>query len=230
MEATVLPWIRLLQLASPALPVGAYTYSQGLEWAVETGVVRDEAGASRWIGDLLEWSMGRFEAPLVAQLIEAWDAADDTRVAHLNGEFVASRESSELRAETLQMGYSLVRLLAGLDAFASVPGWRTRLAAVPEVSFPAAWSAAAAAWQVPPDMALAAYLWSWLENQAMAAMKLVPLGQSAGQRLLAALGERIPAVAARAAALPEDEWSNFTPGLALACSRHETHYPRLFRS
>ena len=226
----MLPWIRLLQLASPTLPVGAYTYSQGLEWAVESGVVRDEAGAARWIGDLLEWGMGRFEAPLVGQLIAAWGAVDDARVVSLNADFIASRESSELRAETLQMGYSLVRLLTGLDTFAAVPGWRGRLVAVPEAAFPTAWSAAAAAWQVPPDMALCAYLWSWLENQAMAAIKLVPLGQSAGQRLLAALGERIPAVVARAATLPEDDWSNFTPGLALAASRHETQYTRLFRS
>jgi urease accessory protein len=226
----VLPWIRLLQLASPTLPVGAYTYSQGLEWAVESGVVRDEAGAARWIGDLLEWGMGRFEAPLLGQLMDAWSAADDARVARLNGDFLAGRETSELRAETLQMGYSLVRLLVELDAFAALPGWRARLAAVPEAAFPTAWSAAAAAWQVPAGLALGAYLWSWLESQAMAAIKLVPLGQSAGQRLLATLGERIPAVAARAAVLPEDEWSNFTPGLALACSRHETQYTRLFRS
>ncbi len=226
----MLPLIRLLQLASPTLPVGAYTYSQGLEWAVEAGVVRDEASARRWIGDLLEWSVGAFEAPLVAALMRAWAEADEAEVRRLDADFTASRETSELRAETLQMGHSLSRLLTGLDAYAGLPGWRARLEALPEPSFPTSWSAAAAAWQVPPDMALAAYLWSWLENQVMAAVKLVPLGQSAGQRLLAGLGERIPEVAARALRLPEEEWSNFTPGLAIAASSHETQYSRLFRS
>lgn len=226
----MLPLIRLLQLASPALPVGAYTYSQGLEWAVESGAVRDEAGAGRWIGDLLEWNLARFEAPLLACLIDAWAAGDDARVVALDADFRASRESAELRAETVQMGYSLVRLLGDLDAFAALPGWRARLVALAEPSFPAAWSAAAAAWNIPVGMALPAYLWAWLENQVMAAVKAVPLGQSAGQRLLATLGARIPELAAAAAALPELQWSNFTPGLALACSRHETQYTRLFRS
>jgi urease accessory protein len=226
----MLPLIRLLQLASPALPVGAYTYSQGLEWAVEAGAVRDEAGAKQWIGDLLEWNLARFEAPLLAHLIRAWDEDDDTTVAVLNADFLASRETDELRAETVQMGYSLVRLLGDLEAFSALPGWRMRLLALDQPVFPTAWSAAAAAWGIPLDMALPAYLWAWLENQVMAAVKAVPLGQSAGQRLLATLGARIPALATQAASLPEAEWSNFTPGLALASSRHETQYTRLFRS
>lgn len=226
----MLSLIRLLQLASPTLPVGAYTYSQGLEWAVESGAVRNEAGAARWIGDLLDWNLALFEAPLLAQLIRAWDEGDDALVAVLNADFLASRETEELRAETVQMGYSLVRLLADLDAFSTLPGWRERLRALDETAFPAAWAAAAAAWAIPVDMALPAYLWAWLENQVMAAVKAVPLGQSAGQRLLATLGARIPDLAAAAARLPADQWSNFTPGLALASSRHETQYTRLFRS
>ncbi len=226
----MLALIRLLQLASPTLPVGAYTYSQGLEWAVEAGAVRDEAGAGRWIGEALEWSVAAFEAPLVAQLIAAWQAGDEARVAALDADFVASRESAELRAETLQMGYSLARLLGDLAEFTALPGWRARLAALAEPAYPTVWAAAAAAWQVPAAQALPAYLWAWLENQVMAAVKAVPLGQSAGQRLLAGLGARIPALAERAAELPPEAWSNFTPGLALASSRHETQYTRLFRS
>lgn len=226
----MIPLIRLLQLASPALPVGAYTYSQGLEWAVESGAVRDEASVARWIGDLLEWNLARFEGPLLAQLMRAWEDGDDAQVVALNADFLASRESAELRAETVQMGYSLVRLLADLDAFAALPGRRVRLVALDTPSFPTAWAAAAAAWAIPVDMALPAYLWAWLENQVMAAVKAVPLGQSAGQRLLATLGGRIPELAAQAARLSADQWSNFTPGLALASSRHETQYTRLFRS
>lgn len=228
--APLLPLLRLLQLASPALPVGAYTYSQGLEWVVESGVVAREADAAAWIGDLLEWSVARFEAPLLASQLAAWACGEDGEVARLNDDFLASRETAELRAETLQMGWSLVRLLTELDAFAALPGWRARLLALDTPCFPTAWSAAAAAWQVPADQALAAYLWAWAENQVMAALKAVPLGQSAGQRLLAMLGERIPALVGQALELPEARWSNYTPGLAIASSRHETQYTRLFRS
>ncbi|MBA4742414.1 MAG: urease accessory protein UreF, partial [Azoarcus sp.] len=154
----MLPLVRLLQLASPALPVGAYTYSQGLEWAVENGSVKNEAGTAQWIGDALAHNLARFEAPLAAALMQAWNDGDDARVADLNADFNASRETMELRAETVQMGYSLVRLLLGLDAFAAQPGWRDRLLAVDEPAFPTAWTAAAAAWQVPADQAIAAYL------------------------------------------------------------------------
>ncbi len=113
---------RLLQLASPALPVGAYTYSQGLEWAVESGIVRDETGAGAWIGDLLAHGIGRYEAALVATLMSAWAAGDSHEIRRLDGEFLASRESAELRAETAQMGFSLRRLLRDLrdDSLAGV--------------------------------------------------------------------------------------------------------------
>ena len=226
----MLALVRLLQLASPALPVGAYTYSQGLEWAVDSGAVRNEADAARWIGDVLRRNVATFEAPLVARAMRAWGEGDDATVVRLNMDFLASRETAELRFETVQMGYSLTRLLVELDAFTALPGWRARLARIEEPAFPVAWTAAATAWSIPPLEAVTAYLWSWLENQVMAALKAVPLGQSAGQRLLANLGGEIPALAQAALDLPESEWHNFTPGLALASSLHETQYTRLFRS
>jgi urease accessory protein len=143
---------------------------------------------------------------------------------------VASRETAELRAETLQMGHSLARLLLDLPAFADVPGFGGRLRALREPAFPTVWSAAAAAWHIGGDEALAAYLWSWLENQTLAAIKAVPLGQSAGQRILAELGARIPDRVAHALACGDDDFANFAPGLALASATHETQYSRLFRS
>lgn len=220
---------RLLQLASPALPVGAYTYSQGLEWAVESSVIRDEASAGRWIADLLAHGIGRYEAPLVLALISAWTAGNCPEVLRLNGEFLASRESAELRAETVQMGFSLRRLLRDLrdDSLAEAA---TTLESWPEVAFPTVWANIAATWQIAPEAALTAYLWAWAENQVMAALKAVPLGQAAGQRLLAELAWRIPEVAVDALKLPESEWSNFTPAFAIVCTRHETQYSRLFRS
>jgi len=212
---------RLLQLASPALPVGAYTYSQGLEWAVEAGTVKDEATARRWIVDQLEWNLGRFEAPFLAQMMAAWKVGAGATALALDARYLASRESSELRAETLQMGHSLRKLIDDLFLPLAVP---------PASSFAATWSALAMYWGAETREALTAWLWSWAENQTMAALKAVPLGQAAGQRILLELGALIPGVVERALTLPEDDFSNFAPGFAIACARHETQYSRLFRS
>ena len=221
--------VRLLQLASPALPVGAYTYSQGLEWAVESGRILDEASASQWISDLLPSTIGRFEAPLLVHLMLHWRNNDSAEIQRLNAEFLASRESAELRAESLQMGFSLNRLLADLRDPLLAPV-RAVLAEWPEIAFPTAWAGIASAWEIEPSTAVSGYLWSWAENQVMAALKAVPLGQAAGQRLLAELGRQIPSVAETALTLPEQEWSNFTPAFAICSARHETQYSRLFRS
>ena len=199
---------RLLQLASPTLPVGAYSYSQGLEAAIEAGIVRDEETAKAWIGDVLEFSIVRMEAQVLrAQITEPGQA--------LNDFFVATRETAELRAETLQMGEALARLLTDLGI----------VVAIEKPAFPTAFAAAVRAWKIEVEAAVTAYLWSWLENQVMAAVKAVPLGQTAGQRILLELGGRLDAPV-----LPEESWSNFAPGLAFLSAKHETQYSRLFRS
>ena len=223
-----LPLARLLQLASPALPVGAYTYSQGLEWAVEAGTIADEAGALRWIGDQLEWNLGRYEAPLLLRLMEAWKVGAHDTAIELDAEYLATRETAELRAETLQMGYSMKRLLHELGDFPQP--LLDAIAVSPTPTFVYTWTCAVAAWQIPPQDALTAWLWSWAENQAMAALKAVPLGQAAGQRLLQEIGRRLPAVVERALTLDPADYSNFAPGFAIACCNHETQYTRLFRS
>lgn len=219
---------RLLQLASPALPVGAYSYSQGLEAAVEAGVVKDAASAGTWIGDALAFSLAKFEAPAWCRLHAAWLAKDFAAVRDLDHWFRATRETAELRAETMQMGYSLRRLCLELDGFEtpSLEALRT----MEEVSFPAAFTFASAQWSIPARDALVAYLWSWLENQVMAALKAVPLGQTDGQRLLLRLGDGLSAIADEALGAEEASFANFAPGLAIASSRHETQYSRLFRS
>lgn len=217
---------RLLQLASPTLPVGAYTYSQGLEWAVEAGTVKDEATALIWIGDQLEWNLGRFEAPLLVRMMNVWKSA--TSDWDLDAHYLASRETAELRAETLQMGYSLRRLLGELDDLPA--DFMAALAVPPAPTFAYVWSGVATVWEISPQEALTAWLWSWAENQVMAALKAVPLGQAAGQRILLEIGRRIPAVVAQALSLDEDAFSNFAPGFAIACACHETQYSRLFRS
>jgi urease accessory protein len=202
---------RLLQLASPTLPVGAYSYSQGLEAAIEAGVVVDSASAQAWIADLLELAMARMEAQVLRAQI-----AEPTQVR--NDFFVATRETAELRAETLQMGQALARLLSDLGIV--VP--------IHEPAYPSAYAVAVRHWKIEPREAVVAYLWSWLENQVMAAVKAVPLGQTAGQKILLSLGERLEAIADLS--LPEESWSNFAPGLAVLSATHETQYSRLFRS
>jgi len=217
--------MRLLQLASPALPVGAYSYSQGMERAVEDGIVRDAASATAWIHDHLHLVLAAYELPCLRAMLVAAERDAPGALRELNAAFLASRESLELRAETLQMGRSLARLLGELQ-----PAARPRhlLEAVAEPSYPCAFACAAACFALPDRDSTAAYLWSWLENQALAAIKLVPLGQSAGQRLLFELSESATALMD----LPADaaDWSNLAPGLALASVLHETQYSRLFRS
>jgi len=207
--------IKLLQLASPTLPVGAYSYSQGLEAAVEAGIVKDAQSAKAWIADVMAFSIARMEAPALFLLMTG------DGIEEINARFLASRETAELRAETVQMGYSLNRLLPELGISALD---------FEEPSFPAVFAHAARHWGIDPGEALAAYLWSWLENQVMAALKAVPLGQTDGQKMLLELGGGIPAMVAKAASAPEDGIGNFAPGLAILSARHETQYSRLFRS
>ena len=220
--------VRLLQLASPALPVGGFSYSQGLEAAVEAGLVRDCASALNWIGDLLEYSSGRMDAPVLLRLIAAWRSKDLAAVKYWNDLFLAGRETAELRAETVQMGFSLARLLKHLDGIDSDA--LTYMNKLNEITYPAAFACAVASWNLPLSAALSTYLWSWAENQVMAALKIVPLGQTDGQRMLLSLGGRLSAIVERASALGDDDIGAFMPGLAILSSRHETQYSRLFRS
>lgn len=219
---------KLLQLASPALPVGAFSYSQGLESAVAAGIVHDAASAQCWISDVLDLSLAPVEAPLMLRLCHAWGVMDCASVQHGNALFLASRETAELRAETVQMGYSLRRLLGDLGdkhsaAFDCLQGLK-------EVAYPTAFAYAATQWRIDPLQALIAYLWSWLENQTMAAIKVVPLGQTDGQKILVALGEGLSSAAERAMLMRDEPLGSFAPGLALLSSRHETQYSRIFRS
>lgn len=222
----------MLRLASPALPIGGFSYSQGLETAIERGWVRNGADLVRWLDELLALNIGRFEAPLVFQLCNAVADGRHQEAQRLHALYLSSRETAELRAESLQMGYSLLQLLGPTaTATGTDPSGTHPSGADPDgCALPYAWALAAVAFGLTPQQALTAYLWAWLENQVMAALKAVPLGQQAGQRAIAALTPRLAAVCDQAAGLPEEQWSNFAPGFALASSWHETQYSRLFRS
>jgi urease accessory protein len=217
--------LRLLQLASPTLPVGAYAYSQGLEWAVDSGWVYDEASAADWIGGVLSAGPAQLEVPVLARLYRAWETNDLERVHFWSRYLDAARESGELQAEARQLGESLAVLLTQLELDAAQP-WKE----VEYAGFPTLFALAAVHYRVPlPETALG-FLWAWCENQVAAAIKLVPLGQTAGQRILSLLIGQLPAAAERGLALSDNEIGMLAPRLAIGSARHETQYTRLFRS
>jgi len=225
--------LRLLHLASPSLPVGAYSYSQGLESAIDAGIVKNEAGALTWIADTLDLSVARLEAPVFCRLYAAWASADMAQMRHWSEFFLASRDTAEFRAETVQMGYSLARLLAELlpaHALAPALAEASSSAMARNLPYPTAMAAAGVMLETPLEAALHAYLFSWVENQVLAALKGVPLGQMAGQRMLLRLEDAVVEAARIALTLEEDEISNWTPGLSLLSMQHETQYSRIFRS
>ena len=220
--------LHLLQLCSPSLPVGAYSYSQGLEAAMQSGYVKDEASARSWIIGMLDQVVARFEAPITLRLLAAFDAHDAELVRYWTDIFLASRDSAEFRAETLQMGYSLGKLLPALVT--DKPALFELLPPLAECPYPTALAAAAVALQVPANDALLGMLFSWAENQVLACVKSVPLGQVAGQRLLLSLRSNIETAAQTAHALVDAELSNWTPGLSMLSMQHEVQYSRLYRS
>lgn len=218
----------LLRLASPQLPIGGYSYSQGLEMAVEDGRVSDADSARRWLEDQLLLNLARFEAPLLLAHCEAAAQDDWPRLLQLAAEHRASRETRELQLESRQMGYSLTQLLDGLPEL-DQPA-RDCLAAADEPGLALAWALAARAWQITPADALAAWLWGWLENQLAVLMKTLPLGQQAAQRLTSQLVPTLTQAQREASELPEREWGSAPFGLVLTSMAHERQYSRLFRS
>ncbi|MFL6657734.1 MAG: urease accessory protein UreF [Massilia sp.] len=221
MNATAL--LSLLQFASPALPIGGYSYSQGLEAALDAGLVHDADSGRAWIARYLEEVVAVWDAPLFWRLLKAFEARDDASVALWSERFLASRDTAEFRAETIQMGYSLTRLVAELGV-ANVDALGA------EVSLPTAFACAVDALGIPHAEALLAMLFSWAENQVLVCVKSVPLGQVAGQRMLLSLAPDIEKAAQRAQTLADDAMSNWSPGLSILSMRHEAQHGRLYRS
>lgn len=219
--------LQLMWLASPALPIGGFSYSEGLEAAVDTARVTTESEAAAWLLDQLELSLARGDLAVLAQAIPAWQAADMTRMAALNAWVLETRESSELRAQTEQMGRSLLEWLRNhTTATASQIGLLAEL----QPTYPLAFALAASASGAPVREGLLAYAFGWAENMVQAAIKSVPLGQSAGQRILSALTAAIPAAIDHALSLPDSARQAFSPMLAILSAQHEVQYSRLFRS
>lgn len=217
--------LRLMQLTSPSLPVGAFAYSQGLEAAVEVGLLRDRDSAGRWILDIMQNGLARLELPLFYRLYAAWQVGDALAVKRYNAELFAQRETRELRAEDAHMGGALARLLAELE-MPEAQAWKGH----PKASFTTLFALACVKWQIDVDQAAHGFLWSWLENQVAAAIKLVPLGQTDGQKLIGELLPHISGLLEKAKALTDDEIGASLPLLAILSGQHETQYSRLFRS
>jgi urease accessory protein len=221
--ATDASLLGLIWLASPALPVGGFSYSEGLEVAVERTLVHDEASAADWLSHQLHLSLARADLAVAADAIAAWRAGDLARIATLDDWVLRTRETAELRQQTEQMGRSLVEWLKSVDPQAA------RRATAP-LTYPVAFALAASLGEAPVRDCVLALAFGWAENMMQAAIKSVPLGQGAGQRILLRLSREIPAAVDCAMALREDERQAFSPMLAILSAQHETQYSRLFRS
>lgn len=224
-DLTPIALLKLMRLVSPLLPVGAYAYSQGLEHAVERGLVSDESTAAAWITGVMGQTVSTLDIPLLVRLQQAWQVNDMTAIDYWSAFLSACRETAELRAEDRQLGLALSRLLAELGLQEAVA-----LREHPHMNWPLPFALACARWHIDAYHCALGYLWSWCENQVAAAIKLVPLGQTAGQRILGRCIELMPELVQTHLELPEADIGQLAQGLAIASAQHETQYSRLFRS
>ena len=214
-----------MQLCSPMLPVGAYAYSQGLEFAVSSGWIKDEGSTSLWIQGLLENSLTYLDVPLLSRLYNAWTIHDKKNVFYWNDYLFASRGSREFQEEEQQLAHALARLLEDMGILEAVE-WKDK----PRICFLSLFSLGVVRWKIPLNDASLGYLWMWAENQVLAAIKLVPLGQTCGQKMLSSFIEIIPELVEKGLSLKDEEMGYTSPGQGIASALHETQYTRLFRS
>lgn len=219
--------MQLMWLASPALPIGGFSYSECLESSVDKGHVATESEASDWLLDQLHLTLARSDLAVLAKAVPAWQRGDHDRIQELNAWVLQTRESSELRAQAEQMGRSLLEWLRN---HTTARPEQIQVLAVLQPTYPVAFALAASACQATLHDCLLTYAFGWAENMVQAAIKSVPLGQSAGQRILSALTAEIPAAVAHALAMRESERQAFSPMLAILSAQHEVQYSRLFRS
>ncbi|MET0071215.1 MAG: urease accessory protein UreF [Candidatus Thiodiazotropha sp.] len=220
-----LPRLRLLQLVSPSLPVGAFTYSQGVEWAVECGWISDAASLEAWIESLLDGGMTHLEIPLLIRLYDAAARVDNEALGYWSNYLLASRETRELRLEERNRGRAMASLLPELG----IPITAQQLPLLKQCQL-ACFAHAAHYWRVPPREAAAAYLWGWLENITLAGVKIIPLGQTLGQKIITELTVKIPRVVTTGMEVPEAMIGASATAQAIASSLHETQYTRIYRS
>ena len=215
--------IRLWQLISPTLPIGTFCYSQGMEYAVEAGWLKDEATASDWILGQIKNNLSQLDVPVFLRLYDAWKSDQLDKIEYWNNLILASREASELRNEDSTLGLAMIRLLEGLEV-------EVQKINCSDIAFITSFSFACQYWSIDRIEAAHGLLWSWCENQVAAAIKLVPLGQTSGQRIIASAIEPISLSVEKAMLCDDEDIGLSAPGLAIASALHETQYSRLFRS
>jgi len=220
-----LPLLRLMQLVSPSLPIGAYAYSQGMESAVEFEWVNDETSTLAWLDGLLAHGICYTDLAILKRLYIAWQNQSVEEVVKWNQHIIALRETTELEAEDLHLGGALIRVLSSLQV-----NKIEQLASIESCSFLTAFSFAAVQWSIPRQICLMGFGYSWVENQIASAIKLIPLGQSAGQRILSELLNSIKHSVEKAEQLEDKDIGFSMPGYSIASAKHETQYSRLFRS
>ncbi|WP_420550965.1 urease accessory protein UreF [Litorivicinus lipolyticus] len=225
MFAVVLNDFRLYQLVSPNLPVGAFTYSQGLEWAVESGWITDADSLREWLQSVLWHGIAQLELPVLIRAMAATRRDDLDAFSDWTGELTAARETRELRAEESQRGAAFVRLLKALPIELE-ESWLPAIAS----SQVAAMAYAGHQWSIAPEALSRGYLWAWLEGAVVAGVKLVPLGQTQGQQLMAQLSGELDRAVTHAFSVTDEQVGSSNLALAIASSLHETQYTRLYRS
>ena len=217
--------LRLFQLISPSLPVGGFTYSQGLEWAIEAQWVTDKKTLQDWFRSTFAASVATLELPVLIRLLNAFNNADEASVIRWTRWLIACRETLELRKEERQRGAALARLLPNLDI--QIPDHLSATVASCQLTGIAL---AASQWNIDSQLLCRGYSWSWLENNVVAGVKLIPLGQTHGQQIMLDLAADIPAAVLQAEQIKDANIRSSTAAMAIASSRHETQYTRLFRS
>ena len=215
--------LRLLQLISPTLPIGSFAYSQGLEYAVDAGWVTNQEQTKQWVKGQIKNTLSSLDIPVMQRMYKAWKEKDYPKIIYWNKWILAAREAKELYDEDTQLGKALLRLVKGLDMPFPIDDDI-------EWSYISIFSYAAEQWDIPFIESANGFLWAWTENQVAAAIKVVPLGQTAGQNILSAVIEDIPKATERSINFNDQDIGMLAPGVAIASALHETQYSRLFRS
>jgi urease accessory protein len=221
---TDLALTRLFQLISPSLPIGSYTYSQGVEWAVEAGWISSEDDLAEWLYGLMETNLCYLELPLLFRMLDAWKKQDIAAIQYWNEYLLASRETAELYQEEVNRARAFYQVLVSLESTAKQH--KAELMGSQHACF----SYACTRWGIDHDQAGYGLMWSWLENIVLSAVKIIPLGQSAGQRVIFKLSEQLPTIIEQAKQVEDLAIGSSSMALAIASARHETQYTRLFRS
>jgi len=216
--------IRLWQLISPALPIGSFSYSQALENAIDSGLLKTEDDVQCWLKTQMEFGLAKLDLPALYRLMREWKNNNSDAVTAWNDQLLAFRETAELYDEDCQVGYALTRLLTDLDIDGAAQ-WQKQ-----KVSYVTMYALVCERWGITADDAVAGFLWAWCENMVAAAVKLLPMGQTAGQKMLMHLGNEIETACELAKQVEDNEIGSVLPGLAMASAYHETQYSRLFRS